>query len=165
MASKQDWTELLLTCVLTGLHRQFFSLKLLLSRSVHEGCRRILAQCETFPQPLCFLGLVAWMNSSILRFHAVKGPLSEWTYSTKASDAKRWNRGTSPRLDCCLPFLLTLHQCCPPRLASVCLRVCLFRCDVSVVFSQTQAATLCSRADGIPLPHPPSYIKFAAGPL
>lgn len=63
-----------------------------------------------------------------------KGLLSERTYGTKASDAKRWNRGISLHLNwASLPRLFTLHQRCLPRLS---LPVFLaFICDVSVVFS------------------------------
>lgn len=66
--------------------------------------------------------------------------LSEWTYSMKASDAKRWNRGT------CEPAFLSSLFISLVFLASVCQYVWLFRCDVSVVFSQTQAVTLWTAA-------------------
>lgn len=93
--------------------------------------------------------------------------LSEWTYRTKASDAKRWNRGISLHLNwACLYSSLFISPAC---LASACQCVWLFRCYVNVLFSQTQAVTLwaslCLHTDGISVLHPPSYIKFATGPL
>lgn len=186
-ASKYKRTELHLSfsCVWSrgrgaGLNTEFLLSRFLCvsgrgGRSMNQTCHETFhVHPHTPPTPPLFFLLIysdELINPS-LSCHKV--PLSVWTYGTKASDAKRWNRGISLQLNCACLFLLTLHQ---PRLPCLCLPVCLvLRCDVSVVFSQTQPVTLwaagcrCRRrrrlhTDGISLPHPPSYIKFATGPL
>ena len=51
-----------------------------------------------------------------------KRPLSAWTHCTKASDAKRWNRGISLQLNwaCLFSSLFISPACLSPLSASVC---------------------------------------------
>lgn len=128
---------------------------------------------ETFHihPPFFFFFLFTQMNSSIPRFHAIKCPclcgrMVQKQVMQKGEIGLYLSSSIAPAFFSSLFISLRL-----PRL---CLPVCLaLRCDVSVVFSQTQPVTLwaagcCHRrlhADAISLPHPPSYIKFATGPL
>lgn len=83
------------------------------------------------------------MNSSLPYFHAIKGScLNGHKYKSKWCKKVKSCYISPAQLS--LPFLLTLHQLCLPPL---CLPLSLaFRCDVSVVFSQTQAVTLWTAA-------------------
>lgn len=89
---------------------------------VEQGVAGIRRVTKLFTFPLLFFFLPIYSDELInpsLSCHKV--PLSVWTYGTKASDAKRWNRAISLQLNCACLFLLTLHQPAPasPLSASV----------------------------------------------
>lgn len=133
------------------------------------GIRRV-TKLFTFPL-LFFFFLFTQMNSSIPRFHAIKCPclcgrMVQKQVMQKGEIGLYLSSSIAPAFFSSLFISLRLPRLClPVRLA--------LRCDVSVVFSQTQPVTLWAagschcrlHTDGISLPHPPSYIKFATGPL
>lgn len=178
-ASKLKWTELHLSfsCFGSAWHVLFWMLIILWSIFLYRVSEesdmswKIFFYSPFFCIFFCIFFiffLLIYLDELLkLLLSCHKRLLSEWTYRTKASDAKRWNRGISLHLNwACLYSSLFISPAC---LASACQCVWLFRCYVNVLFSQTQAVTLwaslCLHTDGISVLHPPSYIKFATGPL
>lgn len=148
-----------------------FLLSRLLCVSVEEAVTGIRRVTKLFTFLLLFFFLFTQMNSSIPRFHAIKCPCLCGRMVQKQV-MQKGEIGLYLSSSIAAAFFSSLFISL--RLPRLCLPVCLaLRCDVSVVFSQTQPVTLwaagcCHRrlhTDGISLPHPPSYIKFATGPL
>lgn len=178
-SSKYKWTELNLSflwvwsrCWGAGLNTESFFCPGSFVCRVEGGVTGIRRVTKLFTFPLLFFFfLFTQMNSSIPCFHAIKCPclcgrMVQKQVMQKGEIGLYLSSSIEPAF-----FSSLFISLCLPRL---CLPVCLaLRCDVSVVFSQTQPVTLwaagcCHRrlhTDGISLPHPPSYIKFATGPL
>lgn len=129
-ASQHKWTELNISfsCVRSrwwsaGLNTESFFCPGSFVCRVEEGVTGIRRVTKLFTFTLFFFFFFLIYSDELINpsLSCHKVPLSVWTYGTKASDAKRWNRAISLQLNCACLFLLTLHQPAPasPLSASV----------------------------------------------
>lgn len=101
---------------------------------VEAGVTGIRHVTKLFTFPLLFFFFLIYSDELInpsLSCHKV--PLSVWTYGTKASDAKRWNRAISLQLNCACLFLLTLHQPVPASPLSACVFASQMWCERTIL--------------------------------